>query len=131
MAERYLIDTSAVIKYLNQTFPSPGLSFIDETVDAECIISFITEIELQAWNPINPEDLAVYQLFVANSAIIGINDEIIRETIRIRKSHKLKIPDAIIAATAIINNLILLADNNKDFLAVKGLKYINPASLSK
>ena len=29
MAERYLIDTSAVIKYLNGTFPPAGLLFID------------------------------------------------------------------------------------------------------
>ncbi len=131
MAERYLIDTSGVIKYLNETFPSASLSFLDEIVDTESIISFITEIELQAWNPTNPDDLAVYQLFIANSTVVGITHEIIHETIRIRKSYKLKIPDAIIAATAIVNGLTLLADNNKDFLRVKGLKYVNPMSLSK
>jgi len=86
---------------------------------------------LQAWNPTNPDDLAVYQLFIANSTVVGITHEIIHETIRIRKSYKLKIPDAIIAATAIVNGLTLLADNNKDFLRVKGLKYVNPMSLSK
>jgi hypothetical protein len=54
MAERYLIDTSGVIKYLNETFPPSGLSMLDEIVDNECVISFIVEIELQVWDPSIP-----------------------------------------------------------------------------
>ena len=63
-------------------------------------ISFITEIELQSWNPLNPNDLKIYKLFVSSATIIGIDNLIIQETIRIRKLTKLKIPDALIAATA-------------------------------
>lgn len=96
MAERFLIDTSAVIKYLNETLPENGLSFIDEIVDAESVISFIVEIELQSWSPLKSNDLEIYQLFVSNSTVIGINDDIIRETIKIRKSFRLKLPDALI-----------------------------------
>lgn len=128
MAERFLIDTSAVIKYLNETFPIDGLSFIDKIVDNESIISFVTEIELQVWNPSNQDTLSIYQIFISNSTVIGINDSIIQETIRIRKSFKIKLPDALIAATAIINNLTLLADNDKDFKKVPELKYLNPNS---
>jgi hypothetical protein len=95
MAEKYLIDTSGVIKYLNESFPSDGLAFVDEIVDGESIISFIAEIELQVWNPEKPDDLKVYQTFVSQSTIIGIRDDIIRETIRIRKLFKLKLPDAL------------------------------------
>ena len=126
MAERFLIDTSAVIKYLNGTLPANGLSFIDKIVDGESIISFITEIELQVWNPPNLDLIKIYQIFIANSTIIGINDGIIQETIRIRKSFKIKLPDALIAATSIVNNLTLIADNDKDFKKVSELKYVNP-----
>src|ERR1700733_5164244 len=126
MAERFLIDTSAVIKYLNETLPVNGLSFIDKIVDHESIISFVTEIELQVWNPPDLDLLNIYQIFVSNSTIVGINDNIIQETIRIRKSFKIKLPDALIAATAIINDLKLIADNDKDFKKVPELKYINP-----
>ena len=58
-----------------------------------------------------------------------MNQEIITSTISIRKTHKLKLADALIAATAIVNNLILLADNDKDFLKVNGLNYINPKTI--
>ncbi|MDR3694498.1 type II toxin-antitoxin system VapC family toxin [Mucilaginibacter sp.] len=129
MAERFLIDTSAVIKYLNETLPIEGLSFIDKIVDNESIISFVTEIELQVWNPSNQNILSIYQIFISNSTVIGINDKIIQETIKIRKSSKIKLPDALIAATAIINNLTLMADNDKDFKKVPELKYLNPNSI--
>jgi predicted nucleic acid-binding protein len=126
MAERYLIDTSAVIKYLNETLPLNGLSFIDKVVDVESAILFIVEIELQSWNPLDPNDLKNYHLFVSGSKVIGINKSIIEETIRIRKHFKLKLPDALIAATAIVNDMTLISDNDKDFKKVSELKYLNP-----
>ncbi|MFD1628591.1 type II toxin-antitoxin system VapC family toxin [Pseudopedobacter beijingensis] len=101
MAKRYLIDTSAVIKYINNSLSSKGLSFLDKIVDKECLLSFITEIELQVWNPSNQEDIEVYRIFIKNSSIYYVDDQVIKETIRIRKLYNIKIPDAIIAATAI------------------------------
>ena len=129
MAKRYLVDTSAVIKYLNESFPEKGLEFMDGVVDGNSAISFISEVELQVWSPINPEDTLIYNQFVASSFIYGIDNEIISETIRIRKQSNVKLPDAFIAATAIINNLTLVADNDKDFQKIKGLNYINPGTL--
>jgi predicted nucleic acid-binding protein len=131
MAERFLIDTSAIIKYLNGIFPAPGNSFLDKVLNEESSISFITEIELQVWNPSNPEDIKIYHSFVEQSNILGIDQDIIRETIKIRKSKKVKLPDALIAATAIIHDRTLVADNDKDFKRVPKLKYINPNRLVK
>jgi predicted nucleic acid-binding protein len=129
MGQRYLIDTSAVIKYLNDDFPPEGTLYIDKTLIDEQIISFISEIELQSWNPTNLKDMIVYLDFVKEAVIISIDPEIIKQTIEIRKKQKLKIPDAIIAATAIVHNCILIADNDKDFKRVPKLKYVNPFNL--
>jgi predicted nucleic acid-binding protein len=129
MAEKYLIDTSAVIKYLNQTFLSAGITFIDNIVDEESIISFITEIELQVWVPLNDDDLLIYKSFVNSSTKIDIDADIKEQAIRIRRNNKLKLPDAIIAATAIVRNYILVADNDPDFTRIPDLKYINPGRL--
>lgn len=127
MAERYLIDTSVVIKYLNGSFSVNSLNRLDGIIDQESRISFITEIELQVWNPTDPDDISVYQEFVTSSQIIGIDSNVIRETINIRKQYRIKLPDALIAATALVNDLVLVADNDKDFEKVSNLKYINPA----
>jgi tRNA(fMet)-specific endonuclease VapC len=86
MAKRYLVDTSAVIKYLNQTFLQQAVNFINEVVDSESNISFISQIELQVWNPSDPKDIEVYFQFVQSSNIFGISDEIIASTILIRKT---------------------------------------------
>ena len=99
-------------------------------MDTESIISFVSEIELQVWNPLNPDDADIYQSFVAGSFVIGINPGIIQQTISIRKMYKLKLPGALIAATAIDNDFTLIADNDGDFKKVPGLKYINPVQIN-
>lgn len=55
MAERYLIDSSAAIKYLNKTFPVDGTNFLNTILEKESVISFISEIELQSWEPPDPD----------------------------------------------------------------------------
>ena len=130
MAKRYLIDTSAAIKYLNGTFPSDGLTFMDNVVDNEAVISFISEIELQVWKPKNPDDIIIYQRFVSGALILGLENGVITETIRIRKNYNLKLPDALIAATSLVHDLILIADNDKDFARVEQLSCLNPNNFS-
>lgn len=130
MAKKYLIDTSAVIKYLNNSLPSEGLLMMDKIIDQECLLSFITEVELLCWNPTNAEDMEIYIDFVNKSFIYYVDEKIIKETIQIRKTFHLKIPDAFIAATALMHKLILVADNDKDFSKIDSLKYINPNHLS-
>jgi predicted nucleic acid-binding protein len=45
------------------------------------------------------------------------------------KYAKIKLPDAIIAATAIVNNFVLLSRNTKDFEGIEGLEIVNPYQL--
>lgn len=85
-----------------------------------------TQIELLVWEPPNVSDLAIYQTFVKDSIIIGSDNDVIEQAILIRKMHNLKLPDAMIAATAIVYDFTLIADNDGDFKKVTGLKYLNP-----
>ncbi len=50
------------------------------------------------------------------------------QCVKIRRSRKIKTPDAIIAATAIINNLTLITSDG-GFENIQGLKVINPNNL--
>ncbi|MCL2501867.1 MAG: PIN domain-containing protein [Bacteroidales bacterium] len=45
--------------------------------------------------------------------------------IDLRKNYTIKIPDAIIAATALARNLILITGNEKDFSMVQNLTVVN------
>jgi predicted nucleic acid-binding protein len=68
-------------------------------------------------------------LFVDQAVIYNIDQSIIEETITIRVNKKVKLPDAIIAATAKIHNLTLITRNTSDFKNIEGLTLINPYSL--
>lgn len=133
MGQKYLIDTCAVIKYLDNIYPPEALSFMDNLVDEDSRVSFITKIELLVWNPPVPSDIIIREEFLDGSEIYFINDDIISLAIQIRKTTNIKLPDAVIAATAMINNLILISDNDNDFLKVEplGLKYLNPKTSFK
>jgi len=57
-----------------------------------------------------------------------LTEEVEKQTIQIRKIKKIKLPDAIIAATAMVYNLTLVTHNMDDFKSIQGLKIINPFS---
>ncbi len=128
MGQKYLIDTCAVVKYLSESLPVKALSFMDEVIDDDCRVSFITKIELLVWNSPNPDDIVIRKEFISGSRVYYIDDAIINHAIKIRKATNIKLPDAIIAATAITNNCTLVSDNDTDFNKVipLGLTYLNP-----
>ena len=70
------------------------------------------------------------QDFMELANIIEIDKAIIDACIELRKCKKIKLPDAIIAATALANNLILISRNTKDFEDISGLTCINPDELN-
>jgi predicted nucleic acid-binding protein len=61
--------------------------------------------------------------------VIPLTNAIVQKTIEVRKSRKIKVADAIIAATAILNGLTLISRNEKDFKNLPGLNFINPFDL--
>ncbi|MEA2055024.1 MAG: PIN domain-containing protein [Candidatus Thermoplasmatota archaeon] len=57
--------------------------------------------------------------------IISLTNEIANLSIDIRRKYIIKLPDAVIAATALSNDLILVTRNEKDFDGVE-VKIYNP-----
>lgn len=58
--------------------------------------------------------------------VIEVNKSIINTCIELRKEHHIKLPDAIIAATALVYELTIITNNEKDFANINGLKFVNP-----
>ena len=63
--------------------------------------------------------------FIMNAYAIGLDDVISDRVVDIRRSYNIKLPDAIIAATAIENDLILVTRNTDDFKNTS-VKLYNP-----
>lgn len=125
MGKRYLIDSNIVIDFSANLIPKKGSSLLSICFDNEPIISIINKIELLGYHLVTDE----VKDLVSTSLVIGLTDEIVDEAIRIRKQYKIKLPDAVIAATAITLDLNLLSRNTLDFSKIKGLNYLNPYKL--
>ena len=126
MAGKYLIDTNTVIDYLDNKFPVNAADMLDvEELD----ISVITRMELLAWRNAEPEQIFILNEFINSVVIWGLDEPVILKGIEIRKEYSIKLPDAIIAATARVYDLSLVTRNIDDFKNIKGLKLINPWKL--
>lgn len=130
MGKRYLIDTNVVRKYFDESLSEKGLELLDKILDSsESNISVITRIKLLSFTPTNETLVDFAHQFISYSTEYNLSEIIIKKTIELRKTIKMKLPDAIIAATALSHDFILLSDNDSDFGKVPFLKYINPRKL--
>ncbi|MFO7978759.1 MAG: type II toxin-antitoxin system VapC family toxin [Bacteroidales bacterium] len=123
--ERYLIDSNVVSDYFSASLPERGLQFMDSVIDDVPNLSVISQIELLCWKT-QPQKERGIREFIADSVIIDITPEVISFCVDIRRHRKVKIPDAIIAATALAFGYTLISSNDRDFHSVDGLKYLNP-----
>lgn len=122
MGKGFLIDTNAVIDFTTRSLTPSGQRFMTEVLDNQPTVSVIVEIELLGFPSV---EKAIIE-FVARSAILPLNDTVVQQTILLRKKHRIKLPDAIIAATSIVHGLTLITRNKKDFMKIKGLEVVNP-----
>ncbi|MBX2896285.1 MAG: type II toxin-antitoxin system VapC family toxin [Cyclobacteriaceae bacterium] len=125
MAKRYLIDTNVIIDFSANLIPKKGSSLLSICFDEEPIISVITKIELLGYPLVTTE----VKDLVSTSLVVGLTDEIVNQTIQIRKQYKIKLPYSVIAATALTLDLILLSRNTVDFSKIKALNHLNPHKL--
>lgn len=127
MGITYLWDSNTAIYFLQKQFPPATEKFIEGLL-AESLptISAITEIELLCWKTTSDDDLQLLTDFINDVTIFELEKAIKLKTAEIRKTNRIKLPDAIIAATALVHELTLVTRNVKDFDQIRGLKVINP-----
>ena len=123
---RLLLDTNAIVALLN------GSSSLNGVVGkADWIgISVISRLEFLAYSKLSPEDEELFLDFCERIKIIGLaedNFQLLDTTTRYRREYRLKLPDAIVAATAVTNDATLVTSDN-DFKNVPELSIINPMS---
>ena len=99
-----VLDTNAVI-YLQKGLLAEALPV------GEYSISVITEMELLSFSELAESQRDWLNRFIAELEVIGIDEEVKRLAIDLRRDHRLKLPDAIIAASAMTRNAILFSND--------------------
>jgi len=124
--EGYLIDTNAIIDYLESKLPEKSNLLLD---NIKFQLSVISRVELLAWPKATENQIKLLTEFITASHIFDFDEPVILKSIEIRKKYHIKLPDAIIAATAIANKLTLVTRNISDFSKISDLKLLDPYHL--
>lgn len=126
MGTKHLIDTNTLSDYFGEKLPLNGLDFIDTLVNENPQISVMTRIKSLSY--LSPQ-IEMFRSFVDYSTVFDLTENIIIRTIALRRSRRIKIPDAIIAATALEYDLTLITHNSSDFQGIPNLKLLDAHAL--
>jgi hypothetical protein len=117
MRSNFIEDTNFLIYVLE------GNEYITPFLDYNFSISFITEIELLGFAGITTDEENKIKSLVSDSFKIEWDEKIKDNTIKLRRKYKIKLPDAIIAATAISYDLPLVTAD-KEFASIEELELV-------
>jgi predicted nucleic acid-binding protein len=110
---KLVLDSNAIIDFLKERSAAFDLAALVE--EHECFVSVIAKLELLKSPNITPDEERKIFDFLELIPVLPLNTFIEDETIALSRSVKLKLPDAIIAATAIVIGAELVSSDT-DFL---------------
>ena len=105
--KRYLLDTNAVVALLRGDTQLLALLREAEWVG----ISIISQIEFLAFSGLSQSDQTAFHAFAKRANVVGLTTEsaqLIASIVNLRQQYRLKLPDAIIAASALAERASLV-----------------------
>lgn len=100
-----------------------GNPIVEPLLDYRFAVSYITEIELLGKFSITKSEKSLLKSLLDDCFIFEMDSHIKSRTIWIRQHYKMRVPDAIIAATAIVYDIPLISSDS-DYSKVKELDFI-------
>ncbi len=127
MGMNMLVDSNVIIDYVSNRIPEKSAKQLDNYFNSNFSVSIISKIEVLGFNT-QKYELEQLESFIQLSSIEYIDEAVADKTIEIRRKKRIKLPDAIIAATALVKNCMLLSHNTIDFKKIEGLQVLDPYS---
>jgi len=127
MGMNMLVDSNVIIDYVSNRIPEKSAKQLDIYFNSNFSVSIISKIEVLGFNT-QEYELEQLESFIQLSSIVYIDEAVADKTIESRRMKRIKLPDAIIAATALVQNCILLSHNTTDFNKIEGLQVWDPYS---
>ncbi len=106
-----LFDTNILIDHLN-AIPEARTELRRYGAKA---ISIVTWMEVMVGADLEVQ--AATRGFLAGFEVIGIEERVAERAVELRRGHRIRLPDAMIWATAQVHGLLLVTRNTRDFPA--------------
>lgn len=117
-----IIDSNIIIYSYQSAF-----SFLKSLVtDTDNAISAITKVEILGFHGLQPGEKTYCESVFSILKVQPLDDRVLDEAIRLRRAHKMKIGDSLVAATALVHSAELFTRNTIDFKNIPGLTIVNP-----
>lgn len=121
----YLIDTNILIYHTNGS--EVALDFLTKLTDESSLnISILTKIEFLGWDKHTPEGFEKCKKLIEFANVYPLDEEVANKAIELKRQVNIKLADAVIGATALVNDLKLATRNVDDFEMLGELDLMNP-----
>jgi predicted nucleic acid-binding protein len=105
---KYLLDTNFILGLLKATPEALAIVTERDLLASSCAYSAVTRMELLGYPNITSDEERLISDRLSKFTYLSISSEVEDLAIALRRTRKLKLPDALIAATAIHYSLELL-----------------------
>jgi predicted nucleic acid-binding protein len=124
-ATDYLIDTNILVYHTKGSQLS--VNFISNLIVQNSFnISILSKIEFLGWDKHTSDGFEKCKKLIESANIYNVDGDIANKAIELKREKKIKLADAVIAATALVNSLKLATRNVEDFKMIEGLEVTNP-----
>ena len=122
---KYLLDTNFILGILKSDDTVLAELSSRRILASECSYSAITRMELLGFHGITRDEESLINQKLEHFSSLPLTKDIEEVVIDLRQSRKIKLPDALIAATALVHNLTLISRNFDDFKRIAGLTVVD------
>jgi predicted nucleic acid-binding protein len=120
-----VFDSNILIYHLNDALPSSVLNQVESWITEGAVISVMSRIEVLGY-PQTADQLQQAMRLLGYFEEIPLHEPIVQRTITLRHQYRIRLPDALIAATALDRGFPLVTRNTQDFHTIHGLIILNP-----
>ena len=120
-----LLDTNVLVYHV--AGETAATKFLEETIARRSFcLSILSVIEFLGWHGHTDEEFAKCKELIELATTLSVSKEVADKAIELRRSKRIKLADAVVASTALVNNLKLVTGNVRDFRGIRDLQIINP-----
>jgi len=105
MSGKLLLDTNAILGIFKG---QPSIAALLEATEKKVCVSVITRMELLSFHGVTPEQEKQIRDFLDAVSVIPLDADVENTAIQLRRATRRKMPDAIVAASAIVSNAVLV-----------------------